>query len=266
MHLFVFILWMDSPTGRLLNLTWHLKNLFIYLPLIEISYFHYQYVTQRNYITEKQKQESILLLQCLILLIVNQAFYHLGVSMGDRISMDLHPFSGKVGIQGYDLYPVISGFMMCFHKYGYLALFCLYLIYFTTSKKPFALTSLSPCTNSVETNEILRTLKNMKRKSSASIPYWLSPTRSRCQFVLGIFVIYQVSSVAAYFLLLINYSPNHNIEASAIYSALWGTITCCFILFFIMESFFQYIATLRGISSSNLQVFSLFTSQKDHSL
>ena len=255
---------MDSPTGRLLNLIWHVKNLFFYLPLLEVAYFHYQYLSQQKKTPENQKQESILLFQCLIILIVNQAFYHLGVSMGDRISMDLHPFSGKVGVQGYDVYPIVSGFMMCFHKYGYLSLFCLYLIYFTTSKRPFALTSLSPFTYSLETVEIVRTLKNMKRKASTT-PYWLISTRSRAQFVLGIFVIYQIASVVSYFLLLLNYSPNHNIEGSAIYSALWGTITCCFVVFLILESIFQFIAYFRGISNSTLQVYSLFTG-KDHTV
>ena len=263
---------MDSPTGRLLNLLWHMKNLFMYLPLVEIAYYHFQSISQQynnetdknaeqNQKYQRQRQECILLLQCVIVVLVNQAFYHLAVSMGDRISMDLHPFSGKVGVEAYDLYPVIAGFMMCFHKYGFLSIFFLYTIMFSTANKPFFLTSLSPLANSVQTKEVIRSMKEWKLLQK--VPHWEFPVLGRVNFVLGIFVVYQVASVAAYFLLLVNYSPTHFIEGSAIYSALWGTISCCFILFFIIEAILQFFASRRRASPDNI---SCLFSDKEHSL
>merc|ERR1711879_667878 len=98
-------------------------------------------------------------------------------------------------------------------------------------------------------------------KTVRQIPHWTFPVPpSRIKFVVGIFSIYQISSVSAYFLLLVNYSPEHYIEGSAIYSALWGTISCCFIIFFVVESVLQYFA--RSRHSQECHITQLFSDTK----
>ena len=42
------------------------------------------------------------------------------------IISDVHPFAGRIGLDNYDEYPVLSAALMAIHKYGIFAVFCVY--------------------------------------------------------------------------------------------------------------------------------------------
>jgi hypothetical protein len=44
-------------------------------------------------------------------------------AFGDKINLDVHPFAGRIGMDAYDHYPLLSAWFMVFHKYGIFALF-----------------------------------------------------------------------------------------------------------------------------------------------
>jgi predicted MFS family arabinose efflux permease len=57
---------------------------------------------------------------------LNQVFLSFVFAFGDKINFDVHPFAGRVGMDGYDHYPLFSAFLMAFHKYGIFSLYAIY--------------------------------------------------------------------------------------------------------------------------------------------
>lgn len=55
-----------------------------------------------------------------------QCFYTFYFGQGDIFNLDVHPMAGTVGFGVYDNFPVLSAFLMTFHKYGIFSLFCVY--------------------------------------------------------------------------------------------------------------------------------------------
>ena len=240
-----------------------MKYLFGYLPLFEIAYFQFNILSKKYETSLKnganseeskllrvQKSEIMLLIQTIIMLLMNQSFYHLSVTMGDGISMDLHPFSGKVGMKTYDGYPILAGFLMCFHKYGYLAIFVCYLfILASPSSNSFLFPSFTPFLPLKKI--ILDPSLAAFYKDSKKVPFWSLSYRSRTFFIFSGLLVFFLSGLSSYYLLLVFYTPDHAIEPSAIYTALLGTMNCCFIVFTILH----YL-----LASFHYAVSSLFTS------
>lgn len=55
--------------------------------------------------------------QALILLLINQPFFHFYVAIEEKLNIDAHPFAGGVGMQALDANPNFNGFQMGFEKY-----------------------------------------------------------------------------------------------------------------------------------------------------
>jgi hypothetical protein len=189
-----------------------------------------------------QAAEASVLLQAIAVLLVNSSFYHLTVTLGDAVTMDVHPFAGRVGMLNWDAHPILSGFLMCFHKYGYLTVFVLYISWLCTRGATghlFPASFLSPLSQRLESSVLQRYQRAATKYGSVPL-YWREGTRVQTiaqTTLLGVCLLYAVVAGAGSHLLLFNYSPQHAIEESAVYGALWGLISGCLFLFVAVEGY-----------------------------
>jgi hypothetical protein len=78
-----------------------------------------------------------LLFQCCLMLIFNQSLFHFSVFFGNTFDVNVDPFTGRVGRLTFDVFPLLSAFLMAFAKYGIFLLLIVfvYYIYGTTQQK-----------------------------------------------------------------------------------------------------------------------------------
>eukprot|EP01114_Cavostelium_apophysatum_P005081 TRINITY_DN1568_c0_g1_i1.p1 TRINITY_DN1568_c0_g1~~TRINITY_DN1568_c0_g1_i1.p1 ORF type:complete len:876 (-),score=228.98 TRINITY_DN1568_c0_g1_i1:1299-3926(-) len=124
-NLILFLLYKDSSVGRLLVLLLNYQYLRYILPSIEAYKIR---LTECTYSSRDNAylHNACLAYQAMIVYAINQTFFALTFSFGNKINFDAHPFAGRVGLNAYDVYPGLSAFLMAFHKYGIFALFAVF--------------------------------------------------------------------------------------------------------------------------------------------
>jgi len=121
----LFLLFKDTPSARFFLILLNYQYIYCILPLIEhlrVDVSYYTFNTRDS----PSLQPLSLAHQAAVVYAVNQIFYSFTFTFGDKINFDVHPFAGKVGLDAYDFYPVLSAFLMSFHKYGVFSLFCVF--------------------------------------------------------------------------------------------------------------------------------------------
>lgn len=60
------------------------------------------------------------------MLAINQVNYFFIFGFGDKINFDVHPWTGRIGLATYDIYPNLSAGIMIFHKFAPFLIFAVY--------------------------------------------------------------------------------------------------------------------------------------------
>eukprot|EP01119_Soliformovum_irregulare_P000182 TRINITY_DN10130_c0_g1_i1.p1 TRINITY_DN10130_c0_g1~~TRINITY_DN10130_c0_g1_i1.p1 ORF type:complete len:864 (+),score=206.95 TRINITY_DN10130_c0_g1_i1:55-2646(+) len=97
---------------------------FLYLILPSNQFFRISLTNATVY-----RRDSLLIqstsegLQAMTMYMLNQTFFTFMFGLGQKTNFDVHPFAGRIGLEGYDTYAGFSALLMTLHKYGIFALF-----------------------------------------------------------------------------------------------------------------------------------------------
>jgi len=142
---------------------------------------------------------------------INQIFLTFIFGFNDKINLDVHPFAGAIGLDAYDVYPLLSAFVMAFHKYGIFLLFSLWC---------FQVSQL----NLIEDSKV--PLYYMGK----GLYYWLSDHLTTC-----LLLIFTFSNLGLYLMLSIMTSLHSHERASA-FTLLSGSIGTCYSILHLIQT------------------------------
>jgi len=138
-----FLLFSDSLVCRVILLAFSYQFMTFLLPILQYARNHMAstYLAYHEDVSTKGKVERLshsdfvarkklviasTVFQSFMVYSLNQVFFTFVVGFEDRVNLDVHPYAGKIGVKNWDRYPIVSAFLMVFHKYG---LFVVWLIY-----------------------------------------------------------------------------------------------------------------------------------------
>jgi len=201
----LFLLFKDAPSTRFFLILLNYQYLYCILPLIEqlrIEVSFYTFSTR-----DPQALQPISLAhQAVIVYAINQIFYNFTFAFGDKINFDIHPFAGRIGIDGYDLYPVFSAFLMTFHKYGIFSLFCIFAWQLVQLKA-------HPTRDTQNT-----TSKHLNHHNNINVSHWLSDLMT-----VSIMLFFAMSNLGMYLMFWVA-TRYHPLEEATATTLLLGTI------------------------------------------
>eukprot|EP01119_Soliformovum_irregulare_P011628 TRINITY_DN2936_c0_g1_i2.p1 TRINITY_DN2936_c0_g1~~TRINITY_DN2936_c0_g1_i2.p1 ORF type:complete len:869 (-),score=182.80 TRINITY_DN2936_c0_g1_i2:122-2692(-) len=124
LHLILYLLFKHSAVGRMVLLMFNMQYLRYLLPAIR--QLRIRIANLQGSLDQKAIFWANLAHQVVIVYAINQAFFTFMFGFGDKINLDVHPFTGRIGMRAYDHLPALSAFLMTFHKYGIFSLFCVF--------------------------------------------------------------------------------------------------------------------------------------------
>lgn len=154
---------------------------------------------------------------------LNQVFLTFMFGFGDKLNFDVHPFAGRVGMDGYDNYPLFSAFLMAFHKYG---IFSLYVIY---AWRVNMLTTIEEDRYSVKTP---LTSKNLY-KGTKKVSNWLTDHVACC-----LVLFFSMTNLGSYLMWWVA-SRFHPIQQATASTLLIGIMGCIFSSLQVLYEIFQ---------------------------
>lgn len=222
-NVILWVLWMDSSAARLMLMLINVQYLVFLCPLLmELDRARQAHTAAPaedktgflpEGVSERWRVENAF--QLALLYFINQMYCHFSVALSDRINLSVQPFAGKIGVSGFDLYPVLSGFFMGYHKYGWFGLMGFYAWYCVT-RTGSENTKLSPSTTLCG-----RWITKLGLTGEA---------RRRVEFLMS-FLLYFVNAQLGFAIMLCFYGSGHAIEEAVVYCALTGLIAVGFAVF-----------------------------------
>jgi len=228
-NLLMLLLYRDSPVDRLVLLLLNYQYMIFILPTIEYLRIRIvqAFIQKRDYLYSEKNGELeynnlSIAHQAAVVYAINQVFFTLTFAYGDKINFDVHPFAGRIGLDNYDEYPVLSAALMALHKYGIFAVFCVYAWCITVLK-------VDDSNKNRSENETTPKIA-FSHLQSQDLSNWLTDTMTA-----ALVMLFSLSNLGMYIMFWI-VTRHHPSQQAIAFTLLVGTTCTCYSLLHLVSS------------------------------